>query len=175
MEILTEFKESEVPFKPLDIEQLFDVQTQHSDLEVSRGWKQGYNAVPLIALNGMLVRYIGCPHKTSAPTFQESHDKAIAQHLEECLNLPKKILKSPHIVASAIKQGDKVYTGIRHSEVIRAIVEATGIRPVTGEQGFVTDTGEFVDRKTALQIAISAGQVEKSRNGGDELYAEDLN
>lgn len=41
-------------------------------------------------------------------------------------------------------------------------------------QGFYTSHGRFVDRKTALQIALDSGQVKPGEISGDSLYSEDL-
>jgi hypothetical protein len=38
-------------------------------------------------------------------------------------------------------------------------------------QGFVTDTGEFVDRETASKIAYQSGQIKEPKR---ILYSEDL-
>lgn len=42
------------------------------------------------------------------------------------------------------------------------------------EQGFVTNTGRFVDREEALLIAQAAGQIKHKHGGPDTLYSEDL-
>jgi len=78
------------------------------------------------------------------------------------------------IKESAIVQNGVVYTGRRHHDVIRKIVETTGIRPVTGEQGFVTDDGRFVSREEAAKIALSCGQIQKLTFHSRELFSEDL-
>lgn len=72
---------------------------------------------------------------------------------------------------------ERVYTGYRHGDIIKAMVELYGITPpVDGEryeQGFVTSTGEFVDRVEGAAIAIAAGQI-KALKWPPLLYSEDL-
>ena len=65
------------------------------------------------------------------------------------------------IIAAAINERGKIWTGRRHHEIIRAIVEARGRAegPVYGEQGFLVDDGRFVGREEAAQIAFDAGQI----------------
>ena len=78
------------------------------------------------------------------------------------------------IDCSAIKQPDgKVWTGKRHQHCIATIVQATGVKPVTGEQGFVTMSGRFVSREEARDIAIAAGQVASTVHR-TQLFSEDL-
>lgn len=78
------------------------------------------------------------------------------------------------ISAAAILQDGKVYTGKRHHLIIRDIAEQTGIRPVTGRQGFVTSNGRFVGRKQAARIALQAGQITKLKYDPEELFSEEL-
>lgn len=64
------------------------------------------------------------------------------------------------IVAAAIMQAGRLYAlpaPARHADIISTIYAETG-RPVTGDQGFVTDAGRFVGRKQAWRIANAAGQ-----------------
>lgn len=81
------------------------------------------------------------------------------------------------IVQAAIKFTDgKVYVGKRHHDCIRIICEQTGAKRVgTGSvQGFVTDTGEFVDREQAAVIALACKQIERLKYSRTELFSEDL-
>lgn len=63
----------------------------------------------------------------------------------------------------------------RHHNVIWDYCDRTGARRFPGEhtQGFLTNTGRFVDRKEALQLAIAAGQTDRGRFDR-HLYSEDL-
>lgn len=78
------------------------------------------------------------------------------------------------IKESAILQNGVVYTGRRHHDVIRLITTTTGIRPVNGEQGFVTEDGTFVNREEAAKIALESGQITKLKYNSKELFSEDL-
>ena len=79
------------------------------------------------------------------------------------------------IVAAAIRLDGEVYSVEqpgRHAAVILKIVQAG--RKLIGEaQGFLTDTGEFVDRIEAGKIALAAGQVSELK-WPPTLYSEDL-
>lgn len=90
---------------------------------------------------------------------------------------------SEAIVFAAIKVHDVIYTGWRHCHIIRNYCEITGHSkcPATNwpnehisNQGFVTSTGRFVDRKEALAIAKAAGQIIKKQGNANNLYSEDL-
>ena len=52
-----------------------------------------------------------------------------------------------------------------------SIVEATGIKPAGGTQGFVTDTGEFLDRVQAMEHSLECGQLKERKI---RLFSEDL-
>ena len=79
------------------------------------------------------------------------------------------------IVNAAMMHEGKMWTGRRHYEIIRDIVEGTGVSRAKGEQGFVTDKGKFVNRSEALKIAISSGQVEEGKTiNRKHLFSEDL-
>ena len=66
------------------------------------------------------------------------------------------------IVAAAIRKDGVVYTGHRHPNILQDAdtVHGLGFGGLkNGEQGFVTDTGEFLDRKQARQHFLDCGQV----------------
>lgn len=66
----------------------------------------------------------------------------------------------------------KVYTGLRHGDIIRSMVEQHAVKPpCSGHQGFVTEDGHFVDRGAAARIAFEAGQIQKPTT---KLFSEDL-
>jgi hypothetical protein len=75
------------------------------------------------------------------------------------------------ITEAALLKDGAIYTGKRHCDCIRKVVEATGIKPAGGVQGFVTDTGEFLDRKQAQKHALECGQLLKPKR---ILFSEDL-
>lgn len=91
------------------------------------------------------------------------------------------------IVAAAIRVGELVLMVPRpgrHHSVIHAVAEATTFRParrilMDGEQGFLTDEGEFLTREQALCHAVKFNQVKLRRGrpvllGGGVLTSEDL-
>lgn len=78
------------------------------------------------------------------------------------------------IRSAAILQDGVIYIGRRHNEIISEIVTSTGISPVTGEQGFVTENGEFVNRKRAARIAYESGQVKELKWPRLGLFSEEL-
>lgn len=75
------------------------------------------------------------------------------------------------IVESAVIHEGLIFTGKRHSDAIKTAVETTGIKPVRGTQGFMTDLGLFVTREEAAKIALDAGQIKEPK---EILYSEDL-
>jgi len=82
---------------------------------------------------------------------------------------------------AAIIHNDKIYTGdgkSRHGEIgIKMIKDGACKRPYPGgnAQGFVTEDGKFVDRETALMMAIRAGQVKAGETCHRRmLFSEDL-
>ena len=72
-----------------------------------------------------------------------------------------------------------VVLGHRHGQCMWTMSSLTGLRSVTNaadgvgeyEQGFLTNTNRFVDRKEAGQIAFEASQTEELKT---TLYSEDL-
>lgn len=75
--------------------------------------------------------------------------------------------------ATRLPDGE-VYTDRNHASIIHGLAMAGYARRTAGEQGFVTDTGLFVDRVEAAKIALAAGQIEKLRYSRTELFSEDL-
>ena len=62
----------------------------------------------------------------------------------------------------------------RHSHVIQVMARVCGIKiPITGEQGFITANGRFLEREEAGKYAIRHEQIEKL-SWAPELYSEDL-
>lgn len=79
------------------------------------------------------------------------------------------------IIAAAIKLDGKIFSVPkpgRHHDIIHKMVQ-DGVKPHAGIQGFVTQSGKFVDRQTGAKIAISNGQVSKLLSP-PELFSEDL-
>lgn len=81
------------------------------------------------------------------------------------------------IVAVAIQQGSVTHSISRpgrHHDLLRGLVEAGWQAPIVGEQGFLTNHGQFVGRIGALQIAKQAGQIITKHGNPHELYSEDI-
>ena len=47
-------------------------------------------------------------------------------------------------------------------------------KPITGEQGFVNELGEVINRLTATKIALESGQIKEEPQNPPYLYSEDL-
>lgn len=86
------------------------------------------------------------------------------------------------IVCSAIKlkNGD-ILVGVRHLDgIMREQLEVKGYESkdlANNVQGFITNKGEFVDRKEAWKIANEANQIIRlvsSCYDGHELFSENL-
>lgn len=76
------------------------------------------------------------------------------------------------IVAAACRKDGKVWTGIRHNEIIEQMIQEGGLFSIDQiEQGFLTSEGRFVSRYDAALIAFGAGQVDILKNS---LSSEDL-
>lgn len=78
------------------------------------------------------------------------------------------------IISSALKFNGKIYVGLRHHNCIRAAVVDTGIKPVIGEQGFITDDWKFLTRLEAAEHAFECGQVAEKITHPVGLFSEDL-
>lgn len=80
----------------------------------------------------------------------------------------------PKITHVAIRYGGKVYSSPkpnRHHHVIRLIGGIHG----PSIEGFLDDTGRFLDRQEALQVALAAGQVLNPADiRANRLFSEDL-
>ena len=63
----------------------------------------------------------------------------------------------------------------RHGEITAKVVRLSRSLGVLsgGEQGFLTETGEFVDRAVAAEIAWKAGQI-NTPSQPRKLYSEDI-
>lgn len=61
----------------------------------------------------------------------------------------------------------------RHHHLIKIAYDETGKTVPPSAQGFVTSLNRFVDRKTALQIALASGQMKKTPHPMG-LFSEDL-
>lgn len=91
------------------------------------------------------------------------------------------------IVAAAVRINHCVCSmaaPARHHDILRQIAglfdpgERPGHTYEAETQGFIEDSGQFLDRRAALAHARECGQVLKRKPGvgyqGDELFSEDL-
>lgn len=64
----------------------------------------------------------------------------------------------------------------RHHHLIHPIAMATGIKTLPDDQGFLTNTGRYVGRMEALQIALASGQpmIDHPSRHATQLFSEDL-
>lgn len=78
----------------------------------------------------------------------------------------------------AIMRGGKVYTlpaPNRHHHILHSGVMDKKIDEERDVQGFVDDTGKFLNREEAYVIAHASGQAfRRTSCGADLLYSEDL-
>lgn len=75
------------------------------------------------------------------------------------------------IVCAAMFHNNCIYMAKAHHLIFP--MEPKGVLRCA-EQGFVTENGYFVDRKTALYIAIYFEQIDNKYNPQDKLLSEDL-
>lgn len=64
----------------------------------------------------------------------------------------------------------------RHHHVIKLIIDTTAAKrvPADSTQGFVTNTGRFLDREEACVVAIRADQLIRKTYPENLLFSEDL-
>lgn len=79
------------------------------------------------------------------------------------------------IVAAAIRVSGKFVLSVpapgRHHDILNSQI-ITGV--FSCSEGFLTSAGTFVDRETALELAIKSGQYNAPAAGKRELFSEDL-
>lgn len=63
-----------------------------------------------------------------------------------------------------------IYHGSTYDYILNCVIPKH-LRGKNFEEGFITDTNEFVDRKTAARIAYECEQIREKK---DELSPEDL-
>lgn len=75
------------------------------------------------------------------------------------------------IVWAAIRKDGKIFTACRHGRIIQKYGYSMPFGFfLQAEQGFLTDSGEFVDRQTAAKIAFECGQIKQPQK---ILFSED--
>jgi len=66
------------------------------------------------------------------------------------------------IKCAAILKDGKAYTGRSHSQIVLNVREEKHINVyLDSKEGFLTDNGEFVDRRKAAKIAFKSGQIKE--------------
>jgi hypothetical protein len=80
------------------------------------------------------------------------------------------------IKSAAILYEGVIYEGWSHPEIgLKMLEDGVCPRPYPGEhQGFVTESGRFVEREEALQIAKESKQIIKKTGNPNQLYSEDI-
>jgi hypothetical protein len=78
------------------------------------------------------------------------------------------------IIAAAIRQDGKVWTGRNHASIISAMINEGLPPPIKGEQGFIDDKRNFLDRHAAGEHAIACGQIEHVRWPGMGLDSVEI-
>ena len=73
------------------------------------------------------------------------------------------------IVKAAIRKNGKIYTGHRHHNILGDAKPFGSLKG--GEQGFVTENYEFVNREVAAKIAFECGQIPRPKK---ILFSEDI-
>lgn len=61
----------------------------------------------------------------------------------------------------------------RHHNILNLLNDIGYSWPITGEQGFLTDTGIYLNRLDGAALALKNGQVKKL-NSPPKLFSEDL-
>jgi hypothetical protein len=95
--------------------------------------------------------------------------------------MPDSKSSTERIVSAALQRPGGAISALpapyRHHDIIRHM-SGVGWSPAKialCEQGFVTDTGRFVDRKSAWRIADAAGQISRLPGGVEGLlFSENL-
>lgn len=81
------------------------------------------------------------------------------------------------IICSAVKFGDVIVQGRRHSDCIQT-AHGMGLdtKHISSDEGFITSQNRFVGRKEARKIHVDSNQVpfREIYTANEELYSEDL-
>lgn len=87
-------------------------------------------------------------------------------------------MSEPRIVGAAIHLDGNTYwleAPARHGDVMAALCKLGQKRTaVVGDQGFVTQNGDFLTRRDARQVAERYGQLKPNALKHDELFSEDV-
>lgn len=80
-------------------------------------------------------------------------------------------LRIIYITDAAIRGVNQIFIGRRHCHIIREMVHAGEPIPITGEQGFINNKGQFINRTEAAKVAFIAGQIKTPK---PTLFSEDV-
>jgi len=78
------------------------------------------------------------------------------------------------IAQAAIRQNGKVHVGRSHGDIIFDMARGDSYDPVGAEHGFVTESGRFVDRREAYEVALKSGQIQDGLRFNRCLFSQDL-
>lgn len=85
------------------------------------------------------------------------------------------------IVAAAIRHGELTISApppARHHTLMHPFYDLTLKRITPQNQGFLTNTGRYVGREEAMEIALAASQIDPENRGSGsnsaDLFSEDL-
>ncbi len=78
------------------------------------------------------------------------------------------------IVKAAVRHGDDVYTGWRHSDIIKHIHALDQGYTTQESQGFVDQHGNWYSRYQSARIALRARQIDEKTCRKSVLTSEDL-
>jgi hypothetical protein len=104
--------------------------------------------------------------------------RGLRQFVERVYTIQHRDPQKPYIMAAAWRDADGVIHSLpppaRHGDIARLLPKSAG-RLYSGDDGFLTNWGVFVDRKEAHKIATAANQIIR-RCGGDtrNLFTENL-
>lgn len=144
-------------------------------------WKVGDEAI---------TRHRLYPHAISVRVRLERKERGDDWYVRpiEGANIPYCVLESElervpaepltgRIAGPAIRKDGKVWSvpiPASHYSVSLEMSRFDCVEPLKGEQGFVTTTGRYVDRREARVIASAAGQIVNPITGSDDLFSEEL-
>lgn len=61
----------------------------------------------------------------------------------------------------------------RHHNILHPLSQISSAAAIDGEQGFLTDEGQFLNREEAMELVKKNGQL-LTQNQPNQLYSEDL-
>lgn len=77
------------------------------------------------------------------------------------------------ITHAAIRKDGVIYIGRRHCFIMHHPAYPKGFHKFS-EQGFITESGKFLDREEGAKHALDCGQIKKLKYSSRDLFSEDL-